>query len=177
MTIVTFSDIETTGKLKPDHKIIEASFRVCDLETQTEQENILMRFNPQRNIDAKAFEVHGIAVADLKKEPLFKDKIPEIKRIIDISDFFVFHNGISFDWPYFKQEFAANEEVLPEIPIFDTMVEGTFTTDLGKSPRLQELCWALDVDYDESLAHSGDYDTAVLRDAFFNAIRYGWFKL
>lgn len=176
MPVITFSDIETTGKLKPDHKIIEASFRVCDLETQVEVSNTLMRFNPKRNIDAAAQRVHGIALEDLKGEPLFKDKIPEIKTIFANTDIICFHNGIFFDWPYFKQEFESNGEELPDLPIFDTMVEGTFATDLGKSPTLAELCWSLDVDYDPALAHSGDYDTAVLRDCFFNGLKYGWFK-
>lgn len=177
MTIITFSDTETTGKLNPNHRIIEASFRICEIESQKELENILMRFNPERNIDAKAQQVHGIALEDLKHEPVFKAKIPEIQAIIDRTDIFCFHNGIYFDWPYFKMEFERNEVILPDKPIFDTMVEGTFATDLGKSPTLSELCFALDVAYDPKLAHSGDYDTAVLRDCFFNGVRLGWFKL
>lgn len=175
--IVTFSDLETTGKLKPDHRIIEASFRVCKLETQEEITNHLFRFNPQRNIDAKAQAVHGISIDELKGEPLFKDKIPELKAIIENSDIMVFHNGEKFDWPYLQMEFKTNGETLPETPVFDTMVHGTFATELGKAPKLSELCWSLDVDYSETLAHKGDYDTAVLRDAFFNAIRYGWFQI
>jgi DNA polymerase-3 subunit epsilon len=177
LTLVTFSDLETTGKLKPEHRIIEASFRVCELESQKELANHLFRFNPERNIDAKAQAVHGISLEDLKHEPTFKLKIPEMKTIIGDTDLIVFHNGISFDWPYLKQEFETNGDTLPDIAIFDTMVEGTFATDLGKSPTLSELCWSLDVDYDSKMGHRGDYDTAVLRDCFFNAIRYGWFQL
>lgn len=177
MTIITFSDLETTGRLKPDHKIIEASFRICDLESRKELDNVLMRFNPMRNIDAKAQAVHGITLDELKTEPPFKDRIPDMLNIFDKTDIMCFHNGISFDWPYLQQEFKANEVKLPDLPIFDTMIEGNFATDLGKSATLFELCWSLDVDYDSSLAHRGDYDTAVLRDCFFNGVEYGWFKI
>ena len=177
MTIVTISDLETTGRLKPEHRIIEASFRVCNLETQEEIENILLRFNPKRNIDAKAQAVHGISLEDLKGEKTFKEQIPEILRILNKTDVIVFHNGISFDWPYLEQEFKLNETKIPDLPIFDTMVHGNFATDLGKNPNLSELCFALDVDYDSSLAHRGDYDTAVLRDCLFNGINFGWFQI
>ena len=177
MTLVGFADTETTGKLKPDHKIIELSIRVCELEAQTELANHLFRFNPERNIDAAAQRVHGIALEDLKGEPTFKVALPKVKPVIESLDFIVFHNGVSFDWPFLQQEFKNSGDTLPDIPVFDTMVEGTFATPLGKSPTLSELCWSLDVAYDPNLAHRGDYDTAVLRDCFFNAIRFGWFKL
>lgn len=176
MIKVTFADLETTGKLTPDHRIIEAAFRKCTLEDCLEHENILLRINPERNIDAKAQAVHGISVEELKGEPNFKSRIPVIKSILEDTDLLVFHNGISFDMPFLKMEFERNGEVLPEVPVFDTMVEGAFATDLGKSPTLFELCWSLGVEYDPTKAHKGDYDTLVLRDAFFNGLRFGWFK-
>lgn len=177
MRTAVITDTETTGKLTPDHRIIEASFRICNLDTGEELENILMRFNPERNIEAKAQAKHGISIEELKKEPLFKDRAKEIIKILSEATVVVAHNGISFDFPFFIQELERVGEIVPNFQVFDTMVQGTFATDLGKSPSLYELCWSLDVDVDPEKQHKGDYDTLILRDAFFNGLKYGWFKL
>lgn len=174
--IINVFDCETTGKLHKDHRIIEASFRLCDLENEEELEAILMRFNPERNIDARALEIHKITNEELKKEPLFKDKAAEVKAILERSDIFIAHNLEGFDWPMLEFEFERAGLVLPEVKRFDTLLHGTFATDLGKRPTLSELCWSLDIVYDPNRAHKGDYDTEVLRDCVFRASKLGWFS-
>jgi DNA polymerase-3 subunit epsilon len=176
--VINIFDCETTGKLHKDHRIIEASFRLVDLTTKEEKEK-LFRFNPKRNIDAKAVAVHGITVKDLEHEPEFVEKAEEVLELIKAADMMVMHNGEFFDWPFLKQEFervGLGDEV-PEIKIFDTMIKGTFATDLGKSPTLYELCYSLGVVYDAQLAHSASYDTEVLKQAFLEGLRFGWFSL
>lgn len=175
--LVTILDEETTGKLHKDHRIIELSLRVCDLDSGEEKQNLLMRFDPQRNIDAAALRVHKITLDELKGKPLIRDCLGEISDILSASRLVVAHNGIGFDFPFLKMEFERNEFTYPTFREFDTMIQGTFATDLGKSPSLKELAFALDVDYDETAAHKGDYDTAVLRDCFFNGLRFGWFAI
>lgn len=175
--LITFFDEETTGKLDPKHRIIELSMRVCDLDTQKEVMEKLWRFNPERNIDAGAFAVHGIPLDELKDKPLIKEVLPSINQILSMSDWVVSHNGEYFDVPFLKMETERNGLVMPKFKHFDTMKHGSFATDLGKSPSLKELAWCLDVDYDPALAHKGDYDTLVLRDSTFNGINRGWFKL
>lgn len=174
--LINVFDCETTGKLHPDHKIIEASFRLYDLSADAEVFEQLYRFNPGRNIDAKALAVHGITVEELKHEPTFKDKAEEIAAIVAKTDMMVFHNGEFFDLPFLKQEFeqAGVEVDWDNLKIFDT-IKGTFATDLGKSPTLSELCFSLGVAYSPHLAHSASYDTDVLLQAFLNGIRFGWF--
>lgn len=176
--IVTVFDSETTGKLTPDHRIIEASFRVCDFDNETELEEFLLRFNPERNIEAKAMAVHGITNEELKHEKTFCEQKETILEILKRTDLLVYHNGDDFDLPFLKQEFErCGITELPEFKTFDTMVNGTWATDLGKSPTLFELCWSLDIVFDPTRAHRGNYDTEVLRDAFFNGVRLGWFKI
>lgn len=175
--IVTFLDLETTGKLTPEGKIIEVSLRLCDLEKRTENRSILLRINPERNIEAAAIRVHGITNDDVKKEAIFEKTLPQIEEALEETNILVAHNLIGFDLPYLEQEFAHCSKSLPRFETFDTMLEGTFCTDLGKSPTLGELCFALDVEYDPTRAHKGDYDTEVLRDCFFNGLRFGWFNL
>ena len=173
--IVCIFDCETTGKLTPEGRIIEASFRLCDFDTGTELENLLLRFNPERNIEAGAARIHGITNEEIKKEKTFAEQLPQVVTVLEKTDLLVAHNLIGFDYPYLEQELGRCGVKMPEFKLFDTMVNGTFCTDLGKSPTLSELCWSLDIVYDPESAHSGDYDTLVLRDAFFNAVRLGWF--
>lgn len=170
-------DLETTGKLHKDHRIIEFSARRCDLDKLVELEAIKMRFNPKRNIDAAALRVHNIPLEELKNEPTWEDKAAEVAAILASGDVLVGHNIASFDLLYLIQEFERVGVETPNVAIFDTMVEGQFASELGKSPSLLELCYSLDVDYDQSLAHKGDYDTEVLRDALFQGLRLGWFNL
>jgi DNA polymerase-3 subunit epsilon len=175
VTIVTIFDCETTGRLHPDHRIIEASFRMCSLEEAREINHTLLRFNPERHIEARATAVHGITDDAVKVEPTFCDVLDCITDILNQTHIMVYHNGDEFDLKFLQQEFERCRVAMPEFETFDTMKEGNWATDLGKSPTLSELCWSLDVDYDSKLAHSGHYDTMVLRDAFFNGIRLGWF--
>ena len=175
--IVNIFDCETTGKLSPEARIIELSMRLCDYDSGKEQEKLLLRFNPERNIEAKAVTIHKITNEMVKKEDKIEKHLPLIKETLEKTDYLVAHNLIGFDLPMIKLEFERHGIELPEFKTFDTMVEGTFCTELGKSPSLAELCFALDIVWDGDSAHSGDYDTEVLRDAFFNAVRFGWFAL
>jgi DNA polymerase-3 subunit epsilon len=175
--IIGILDLETTGKLTADGKIIEVSLRVCDYDTGTEERAVLFRCNPGRNIEAAAVKVHHITNDDVKSEKSFREHLPTLLTELEEIDYLVAHNLIGFDLPYLKQEIEACGGTFPEVKTFDTMIEGTFCTDLGKSPSLSELCFALDVEYDPTRAHRGDYDTEVLRDCFFNAVRFGWFNL
>lgn len=177
MVNVTFFDLETTGKLTPEGRIIEVSFRLCDLDNFTELSHFESRFNPERHIEAKATEIHKIDDKMVKDEPKFKECISEIVSILERSDYLIAHNLEGFDLPYLKQEFEKAGEEFPNLATFDTLIHGNGCTDLGKSPSLFELCWAFGVDYDSTLAHGAAYDSAVLRDAFFNAVRFGWFSL
>lgn len=177
MTLITFFDLETTGKLTPEGRIIEASFRLCDLETYSELEHFESRFNPERHIEAMATNVHGIDDKMVKHEPKFVEKLPIITSVLERSNYVVAHNLIGFDLPYLTIEFERHGVALPEFKTFDTLIEGTCCTDLGKSPTLFELAWALGVAYDLKLAHGAAYDSAVLRDAFFNGVKYGWFNI
>jgi DNA polymerase-3 subunit epsilon len=175
--IVNIFDCETTGKLGPEARIIELSMRLCDYETQREVENLLLRFNPERNIEAKAVTIHHITNEDVKKEKPFKEHLKQVEAVLKKTDVLIAHNLIGFDLPMLQIEFERHGVTLPEFKTFDTMVEGTFCTELGKSPSLSELCFALGIVWDSDSAHSGDYDTKVLRDAFFNGVRFGWFDL
>jgi DNA polymerase-3 subunit epsilon len=177
LPIANVLDFETTGKFTPEHRIIEASIRTIDLDSGIEIGNRLYRFNPERNIDAKAQAVHGISIEELKHEPTIIECLPEIIRLLAEADVTVAHNGDGFDFPFLEMEIERVGLEVPEYKTFDTMVNGTFATDLGKNPNLRELCFSLDVEYDDAKAHSGDYDTLVLSLCLLAGIKYGWFTI
>lgn len=177
MTIVSVFDCEATGLLKPTTKIIEFAVKTYKLETEELESSHVWRFNPERSIEAQAQAIHKITIEDLKGKPTIKKFLPDIAAVFKRSDYIVGHNIESYDIPLLKQEFQAAGIDFPDVNPFDTMVNGTFATDLGKSPTLGELAWALDVDYDPDQAHSALYDIEVNAECFFTGVRRGWFEL
>lgn len=172
-------DIESTGlDYKNGHRIIELALSIYDLETKERVVGVTKRFNPRRTIDTKAQAVHGISLEMLAAEPLFEDEAPALAELLTRCDYIVAHNGESFDGPFTKAEFRLAGITLPDLPIFDTMLEALWATEDGKRPRLQELAFALGYVYDSSKAHSALYDTDLMMQCFFTAReRYGYFKL
>lgn len=179
MTIATGIDIESTGlDWLSGHRVIEVAFVSYEIETKAKLGELEMRFNPRRNIDAKAQAVHGISLEMLASEPLFEDKAEELARYIKRSDLIVAHNGMGFDVPFLWHEFRQAGITLPDIPVLDTMLDGLWACEDGKRPRLQELAFALGFAYDEEKAHSALYDTDLMMQCFFRAReKYNLFPL
>lgn len=169
-------DLETTGKLATGHRIIE----VCvskwlisgtHLSTQT------WRINPERAIDPKAQEVHGISAADLLSEPKREIVFPLITKALADVDLIVAHNGLEFDKLFLEMDYTSVGLVFPKHEWFDTMIEGRWATPMGKVPSLQELCHATGVKYDPSKAHAAEYDTNCMMEAFFRGKQMGFFNV
>ncbi|ELD1608307.1 3'-5' exonuclease (plasmid) [Escherichia coli] len=178
MTIVAGVDIESTGlDFTAGHKIIELAITRYELETKKHLDNLVMRFNPRRNIDPKAQAVHGISLEDLATEPLLADHADKIASYLETCDALVAHNGEAFDIPFLRYEFKSYGVKLPEIPLIDTMFS-LWATEDGKRPRLEELAFSLGFVYDKSKAHSALYDTDLMMQCFFKARdKYGFFRL
>ncbi|NIH77344.1 DNA polymerase-3 subunit epsilon [Ochrobactrum sp. P20RRXII] len=175
MTIYAGFDIETTGLLEPDHRIIEIHF-----EFRHNYKKLLtwtQRLDPKRTITAEAFRVHGIDLAMLAGKPTFEDVAKTIEGLIQRADVLVAHNGEDFDEPFLEKEFKRVGLRLPKKPIFDTMKKGRWATADGKNPNLGELCWSTGVDYDSTKAHAADYDVSVMLDAFESGYRMGFFSM
>lgn len=166
-------DIETTGLLDPDHRIIEIY-----LEARRDGKTIFtyeQRFDPQRAITAEAQRVHGISYTDLIGKPTFDSLAPTIQAILARFDVHIAHNGVSFDMPFLKKELERCGLVMPEKPIVDTMLEGLWATPDGKKPNLSELCFATGIVYDPSKAHAAEYDVRVMLDAYDVGRKLGFF--
>lgn len=183
--IVCGIDTETTSKLSPDHRIIELHLQKWDFDpvimTRTKISDKTWRINPERSIDPKAYAVHKISLDDLAGKPNFASCGREIIAAMADVDLFVAHNGDEFDRPFLRLEIERTmPDLLPALDgqkWFDTMQNGRWSGPWGKAPSLAELCWATDVPYDVTLAHSADFDVGVMMKAFFFGIQAGFFVL
>lgn len=181
-------DTETTGS-EPEqgHRIIELTLLAGDLTFKQRGTDFFevswqhvctktWRFNPMRTIEPAAIAVHGIELADLKDEPVFKQHAEYIAEQLAESNLIIAHNA-EFDISFLVTEFLRCGVDMPERPVFCTMENGRNATAMGKLPTLGELCFAHDVPYDPSAAHSSEYDTECLMKAFLSGLSKGWFPV
>lgn len=179
--IVGGYDLETTGLNEPDHRIIEICLITYDMDPVTfeaeELECWTQRVNPQRSIDLKAKEVHGIHESDLIGKPVWQDVAPILVPKLDRLDLGVGHNMFDFDAPFTIRELERINHALPDFDPFDTMIDGRWATAFGKAPNLAELCWASGEPYDPKEAHAAEYDVRRMMACFFYGLRRGVFKL
>ena len=96
-------DTETTGlDVDSGHKIIEIGC-IEIIDRRITRNSIHKYINPQRLIDEKAYEVHGISNDDLKDKPIFDDIIGEFMLYISDSPLII-HNA-PFDLGFLKSEY------------------------------------------------------------------------
>jgi DNA polymerase-3 subunit epsilon len=182
--IVAGLDIETTGFLKPEHRIIELCVQKWDYDPASLKADLIgtetWRIHPERSIDAKALAVHGISLDDLASAPTWDKCAPYILDHMRDVDLFVGHNGNEFDRPFIRMEVERIKLSVPQIDAqkwFDTMLSGRWANTWGKVPTLRELCWACDVEYDPSKAHAAEYDVRQMMQSFFFGLKTGFFTL
>jgi DNA polymerase III subunit epsilon len=174
MTILlTGFDTETTGlEAEKGDKIVEVALLTYDLATQKLVDKYVQRVDPERAISAKAQEIHGIAYSDLVGMPKFRDIAPEVERRFAQSDLVIAHN-IAFDLEFLITEFTACGIAIPDVDGWDTMSESRWACPDGKFPRLEELCFALNIPFDANAAHAAEYDVAKMMECFFEAMKRG----
>lgn len=175
--ILAGCDIETTGlDQSAGHRIIEIAIVFYD-ETGKRLGAWEQRINPQRPIDAKAQEVHGIAFSDLAECPTWEAVAPKVSMLLAKPQVVVAHNGAGFDLPFIANELIRVGQPVSSPHVIDTMLDGRWATPLGKLPNLGELCFATGIPYDKSQAHAATYDVEVMMAAFFVGLRKGFYQL
>ena len=172
------TDIETTGlDQSKGHRIIEVAMSLYDSDSQRLLGKFVQRINPQRSIDPGAQAVHGISFDEVSGCPVWEEVAPKLVKIMQRCDVIVAHNGEGFDLPFIAGELLRIGQPVPNVKVFDTMLEGRWATPLGKVPNLGELCFACGVNYDKSLAHAADYDVSIMMQCLFVGIQKGFYKL
>lgn len=174
--ILTGLDLETTGlDYEKGHEIIEICLLHYDSATRQEVGGYTTRVYTERPIDADAQAVHGIANADLKGEPLWSLVAPKVIYQLKDTGSLVIHNA-DFDYPFLDHELKrAGFSAGLMLPTYCTLKNGRWACFDGKSPKLQELCFALGVPYDPALAHAARYDVERMMACYFKGVDRGFF--
>lgn len=167
-------DVESTGFLEPEHRLVEIYANLLDTTTWLTHDVLYHRINPARSITADAQRVHKISFADVANEPTWDAIGPVVWQFLQKADMLVAHNA-EFDYGFLQQEFQRIGLPKLTIPYFCTMENSIWATPTGKKPSLQELCFAMGVDYDSAKAHAADYDVNVMADCIKRGAAWSWY--
>ena len=160
-------DTETTGlDVDNGHKIIEIG--CIEIIDRNITENSFHKYiNPQRLIDEKAYEVHGISNEDLKDKPIFDDIIDEF--ILYISDSPLIIHNAPFDLGCLKSEYIQSNRDDASLEnsreIIDTLKIARKASP-GKRNTLDALCSRYSVDNTDRSLHGALLDAQLLANVY-----------
>ena len=160
-------DTETTGlDVDNGHKIIEIG--CIEIIDRNITENSFHKYiNPQRLIDEKAYEVHGISNEDLKDKPIFDDIIDEF--ILYISDSPLIIHNAPFDLGFLKSEYIQSNRDDASLEnsreIIDTLKIARKASP-GKRNTLDALCSRYSVDNTDRSIHGALLDAQLLANVY-----------
>ena len=160
-------DTETTGLDVDDgHKIIEIG--CVEILGRTITSNFYHQYiNPKRQIDEKAFEVHGISNEQLRNEPSFDEIIENFIEYISNSTLII-HNA-PFDIAFLKAEYESAHhdqgELVNNRKVIDTLKLARKNSP-GKRNTLDALCSRFFVDNTERNLHGALMDAELLAQVY-----------
>ena len=106
-------DTETTGlEVKQGHRIIEIGAVLVNNRVKSDQ-HFHSYLNPQRSIDEKAYEVHGISLESLEDKPLFEEVAEDFIQFVEGSTL-VIHNA-PFDLGFLNNELKLASSKYPKL--------------------------------------------------------------
>ena len=164
-------DTETTGlDPKDGHRIIE--FAALELvDRRPTGRTLHFHFNPERDIDFGATEVHGKTWEDLKDRPCFRERAAEIVDFLRGAEWII-HNA-PFDLAFIDVELTR--ENLPGCPglygsVIDTL---TMARDAfpGKRNNLDALCERFGVSNAHRTLHGALLDAQLLAEVYLAMTR------
>jgi DNA polymerase-3 subunit epsilon len=160
-------DTETTGlEAELGHRIIEIG--CVELVNRRPTGRTFHRYvNPERDIDAAAVGVHGIARADLAREPLFADVADEFLAFIADAEL-VIHNA-PFDVGFLDAELARTNAPTRTVSsvarVLDTLALAR-QRHPGQRNSLDALCKRYSVDNSNRDLHGALLDARLLADVY-----------
>lgn len=164
-------DTETTG-LDPrgGHRIIEfAALELVD-RRQTGR-SLHFHFDPEREIDAGATEVHGKTWEDLKGRPRFRDHAAEIQDFLRGAQW-VIHNA-AFDIAFIDYELGLLETAISaslHAGVIDTLALARENFP-GKRNNLDALCERFGVSNAHRTLHGALLDAQLLAEVYLAMTR------
>lgn len=155
-------DTETTGlSYSEGHRIIEIGcIELIDRKFSGNHFHVYL--NPEREVDAGAFRVHGISTQFLQDKPRFKDIANDLIRFIDQSSLII-HNA-TFDVGFLNHEFSLLNlptRVENHCSVIDTL-ELARQKHPGQRNNLDALCKRYHVDNSNRELHGALLDAEIL---------------
>ena len=160
-------DTETTGLDVDDgHRIIELG--CVEIIDRSITSNVFHHYiNPQRLIDEKAYEIHGISNEFLKDKLKFQDIIEKFINYISDSPL-VIHNA-AFDLGFLKSEYNISgynpEDLDVSREIIDTLKIARKKSP-GKRNTLDALCSRYSIDNTDRSLHGALLDSQLLANVY-----------
>jgi len=160
-------DTETTGlEVSQGHRIIEIGC-VELLNRRVTGNHWHHYMNPQREIDAGAYQVHGISNDFLEDKPLFADLAADFCEYVKGAELII-HNA-AFDIGFLNRELSLTELMLAPLEdscgILDTLVLAR-QKHPGQKNNLDALCKRYDIDNNERSLHGALLDARILADVY-----------
>ncbi len=160
-------DTETTGlETSQGHRIIEIG--CVELVDRRVTENHWHHYiNPEREIDAGAFEVHGISNEFLEDKPLFKDIANDFLDYIKGAEL-VIHNA-AFDVGFLNYELSLLDSDQPTVETLSSILD-TLKMARQKHPgqknNLDALCNRYEINNSHRSVHGALLDARILADVY-----------
>ena len=160
-------DTETTGlETSKGHRIIEIGC-VELIDRRITDKHLHFYINPEREIDAGAFAVHGISNESLQDKPLFADLAQDFVDYVKGAELII-HNAI-FDVGFLDNEFAKlegeNTRINSICGVLDTLVMAR-QKHPGQKNNLDALCRRYYIDNSQRSLHGALLDARILADVY-----------
>ncbi len=160
-------DTETTGlETSQGHRIIEIGC-VEIIERRVTDNHWHHYINPEREVDAGAYEVHGISNEFLQDKPLFADLADSFLKYIKGAELII-HNA-AFDVGFLDYELNLLNSGLPSVEsvsrVLDTLVMAR-QKHPGQKNNLDALCKRYDIDNSHRSVHGALLDARILADVY-----------
>ncbi len=160
-------DTETTGlETSQGHRIIEIGC-VELIDRRITDKHWHFYINPEREIDAGAFAVHGISRESLQDKPLFADVAQDFVDYINGAEL-VIHNA-AFDVGFLDYEFAKlggeGTRISSICSVLDTLVMAR-QKHPGQKNNLDALCRRYFINNSQRSLHGALLDARILADVY-----------
>ena len=163
-----FLDTETTGlSFKENHRIVEvACIETKDLiPTKKIFHKII---NPERDVPAEAFNIHGFSTEFLKTKETFDKIVEEFLNFITDKKIII-HNA-QFDLGFLNHELKLlKKKEINNTQIIDTL-EIARNKFPGSSNSLDALCRRFNINLSRRKKHNALLDCELLREVYINLL-------
>jgi DNA polymerase III subunit epsilon len=161
-------DTETTGLDPLDgHRLVEVG--CVELVNRIPSgQTFHAYFNPQRNMPAEAFGVHGLSEEFLKDKPFFAEMADDLVAFLGDAPL-VIHNA-AFDLGFLNAELErAGKSLIARERMVDTLLIAR-RKHPGGSNRLDDLCVRYSIDNSRRTKHGALLDAELLAEVYVELI-------